>query len=112
MEQTSSTRRRVLTAGVGVALGSVALAGCTGEAAPSDETEKSGTDPYEVSMAPVGTVEFESTVGAFMADHSAASELTAVQKGNVLRAGPIYPDQFSGDLFDRQELADIVTGGE
>jgi len=73
--------------------------------------------------------EFENTVLAFMRDHSLASELTAVENGAVYRGGPIYqgpvqnlflterfatllyPDRFSGDLFDRDEVADIITGG-
>jgi iron complex transport system substrate-binding protein len=72
--------------------------------------------------------EFESTVLAFMEDHSVASALTAVQNGDVYRGGPIYqgpiqnlflterfatllfPDTFSGQLFDRDELAGIITG--
>jgi iron complex transport system substrate-binding protein len=72
--------------------------------------------------------EFEDTVVAFMQDHNTASELTAVQEGRVLRGGPIYlgpiqhlfvterlalelfPDSYSGDLFDRDDLAEIVTG--
>jgi iron complex transport system substrate-binding protein len=72
--------------------------------------------------------EFESTVLGFMKEHSVAGELTAVQEGNVYRGGPIYqgpifnlflteraagqfyPDVFGGELFDRGELAGIVTG--
>ena len=72
--------------------------------------------------------EFEQTVLAFMRDHGVAAELRAVQGGRVFRGGPIYvgPLQhlflverfakryvlgtYSGDLFDRDELAGIVTG--
>jgi iron complex transport system substrate-binding protein len=72
--------------------------------------------------------EFESKVLGFMREHSVASDLTAVQNGQVFRGGPIYqgpimhlfnleraatdvyPDTFTGELFDRDELADIVTG--
>jgi iron complex transport system substrate-binding protein len=72
--------------------------------------------------------EFENTVLSFMQDHETASELTAVQNGDVYRGGPIYsgplhnlflteryatgyfPDTFSGELFDRDELASIITG--
>ena len=72
--------------------------------------------------------EFETTVLSFMHDHETASELTAVQNGNVFRGGPIYagplhnlflteryatgyfPEAFSGELFDRDELASIITG--
>ena len=72
--------------------------------------------------------EFEDTVVAFMEQHPVASDLTAVQEGRVFRGGPIYegpiqnlflterfaklyfPDSFSGELFDRGELASIITG--
>ncbi|WP_276259786.1 ABC transporter substrate-binding protein [Haloglomus litoreum] len=72
--------------------------------------------------------EFEDTVVAFMEQHDTASELTAVQENRVLRGGPIYlgpiqhlfvterlalelfPDTYSGELFDRDELAGIITG--
>ncbi|MFD1513130.1 ABC transporter substrate-binding protein [Halomarina rubra] len=72
--------------------------------------------------------EFQDTVVAFMEEHPVASDLTAVQDGMVFRGGPIYegpiqnlflterfaqayfPDQFSGELFDRDELASVVTG--
>ncbi|MEZ3117160.1 ABC transporter substrate-binding protein [Halobaculum sp. MBLA0147] len=72
--------------------------------------------------------EFQDTVVAYMEDHDVASQLTAVEEGRVFRGGPIYtgplhhlflveryatsyfPEQFSGELFDRDELAAIVTG--
>lgn len=72
--------------------------------------------------------EFEDTVLAYMEDHSVASQLTAVQSGRVLRGGPLYqgpvinlftteraatglyPDTFSGELFDRQRVTDIIYG--
>ncbi|WP_232700360.1 ABC transporter substrate-binding protein [Halobacterium wangiae] len=71
--------------------------------------------------------EFEDTVVSFMQDHDTASRITAVENGDVFRGGPIYlgpiehlfvterfatdlyPDSFEGDLFDRDELASIVT---
>ncbi|MFD1571512.1 ABC transporter substrate-binding protein [Halorubrum laminariae] len=71
--------------------------------------------------------EFADTVLAFMRDHDVASELTAVRTDRVFRGGPIYqgpiqhlfsleraateifPDTFAGKLFDRDELAAIVT---
>jgi len=71
--------------------------------------------------------EFEHTVVAFMRDHDTASRITAVENGDVYRGGPIYlgpvhhlfvterfatalyPDSFEGELFDRPELASIVT---
>ncbi|TKX77127.1 Fe3+-hydroxamate ABC transporter substrate-binding protein [Halorubrum sp. SD626R] len=71
--------------------------------------------------------EFADTVFAFMRNHDVASELSAVRNGRVFRGGPIYqgpvqhlfsleraateifPDTFSGELFDRDELAAIVT---
>ena len=73
--------------------------------------------------------EFETTVLGFMQEHSVASDLTAVQNGDVYRGGPIYqgpihnlflterlgtaiyPDTISGELFDRQRVADIITDG-
>lgn len=72
--------------------------------------------------------EFRNTVLAFMQEHSVASELTAVQNEMVFRGGPIYqgpvqhlftleraatdffPDTFEGELFDRSEVANIITG--
>jgi iron complex transport system substrate-binding protein len=77
--------------------------------------------------------EFRDTVLGYMQEHSVGSELTAVQNGRVyrggyLRQGPIhnlfltergakqlYPDEFGEvtsdeELFDRQRVADIVTG--
>jgi iron complex transport system substrate-binding protein len=72
--------------------------------------------------------EFEETVLAFMESHDVASDLTAVQEGQVFRGGPIYsgplhhlflleryatgffPETFSGDLFDRGRVSDLVTG--
>ncbi|PSQ24590.1 Fe3+-hydroxamate ABC transporter substrate-binding protein, partial [Halobacteriales archaeon QS_9_67_17] len=75
-----------------------------------------------------GRGEFEDTVLAFMKDHDTASQLTAVRNDMVFRGGPIYsgplhhlflveryatayfPETFEGELFDRDELAGIVTG--
>jgi iron complex transport system substrate-binding protein len=72
--------------------------------------------------------EFRDTVLAFMKRHEVASDLTAVQEGQVFRGGPIYsgplhhlflleryatgffPETFSGELFDRERVSDIVTG--
>jgi iron complex transport system substrate-binding protein len=77
--------------------------------------------------------EFVDTVVAYMQDHPVGSELTAVQNDRVYRGGPLkqgpiqnlflteraakqlYPEEFgavTGDaeLFDRQQVADIVTG--
>ncbi|WP_207592445.1 ABC transporter substrate-binding protein [Halomontanus rarus] len=77
--------------------------------------------------------EFRETVLAFMESHPVASELTAVQNGQVYRGGylhqgpiqnlfltergakQLYPDVFGGEesderLFDRQRVADIITG--
>jgi len=74
--------------------------------------------------------EFETTVLGFMKEHSVASELTAVQNGDVYRGGPIYqgplqnlflterfatllyPDTYSGELFDRGRVSEIVAGGD
>ena len=72
--------------------------------------------------------EFEDTVVAFMENHETAADLTAVREGKVFRGGPIYvgplqhlflveryatsyfPDTYSGELFDRSELSNIVAG--
>ncbi|WP_137286266.1 ABC transporter substrate-binding protein [Halorussus salinisoli] len=72
--------------------------------------------------------EFRNTVVAFMEDHNVASQLTAVENDDVYRGGPIYqgpvqnlflterfatllyPDTFSGKLFDRSEVSNIVAG--
>ena len=72
--------------------------------------------------------EFENTVLRYMKNHDTASKLAAVRNDRVFRGGPIYPgpihhlflleryattyfpEQFSGDLFDRDELANIITG--
>ena len=72
--------------------------------------------------------EFEDTVVSFMRDHETASALTAVENGMVFRGGPIYsgplhhlflleryatayfPQAFSGELFDRGRVADIING--
>ncbi|MFA1610839.1 ABC transporter substrate-binding protein [Halobellus rubicundus] len=77
--------------------------------------------------------EFRETVLAYMEDHPVGSELRAVQNGRVYRGGylyqgpihnlflteraakQLYPETFgdvTGDeeLFDRQAVADIVTG--
>ncbi|WP_135852253.1 ABC transporter substrate-binding protein [Halorussus salinus] len=72
--------------------------------------------------------EFRNTVVQYMKDHEVASELAAVKNDEVFRGGPIYegpiqnlflterfahdlyPDIYSGELFDRRELAAIVTG--
>ncbi|MBV0903081.1 ABC transporter substrate-binding protein [Haloarcula salina] len=70
--------------------------------------------------------EFEDTLVAFLEDHSVASQLTAVENGNVHRGGPLYQGPITNlvvteraasqvygvedDLFDRQRVADIVAG--
>ncbi|WP_459191685.1 ABC transporter substrate-binding protein [Halosimplex sp. J119] len=74
--------------------------------------------------------EFENSVLGYMRDHEIGSQLTAVQEGRVFRGGPIYagplhnlfmieryakayfPEEFTEEvLFDRDELARIVTEG-
>ncbi|WP_142860391.1 ABC transporter substrate-binding protein [Salinigranum halophilum] len=70
--------------------------------------------------------EFEETVVAFMDAHSVGGELTAVQNGNVYRAGPLYQGPITNlvvterlasalygveeELFDRERVAAIVDG--
>lgn len=71
--------------------------------------------------------EFENTVVSFMQNHETAGRITAVEEGAVYRGGPIYlgpiqhlflterfatelySDRFEGELFDRDELATIIT---
>jgi iron complex transport system substrate-binding protein len=70
--------------------------------------------------------EFENTVLSYFRDHDVASELTAVENGDVYRAGPLYQGPITNlvlteraagqvygveeELFDRQRVADIVNG--
>jgi len=70
--------------------------------------------------------EFQDSVVSFMEDHQVASQLTAVQHGDVYRAGGLYQGPITNlvlterlardlygvedDLFDRQRVADIVHG--
>ena len=70
--------------------------------------------------------EFQDTVVSFLEDHSLASALTAVQNGDVYRAGGLYQgpitnmvltERLGGDLydvdeelFDRQRVVDVVNG--
>ncbi|WP_424004512.1 ABC transporter substrate-binding protein [Haloarcula salina] len=70
--------------------------------------------------------EFEDTLVAHLEDHSVASQLTAVENGDVYRGGPLYQGPITnlvvteraakqvygvdGELFDRQRVADIVAG--
>ncbi|WP_049985244.1 ABC transporter substrate-binding protein [Halobellus rufus] len=70
--------------------------------------------------------EFRETVVAFMEEHDVASELTAVQNGDVHRAGPLYQgpitnlvvtERLAGalydveeELFDRERVGEIVSG--
>ncbi|GGM62487.1 iron complex transport system substrate-binding protein [Halarchaeum rubridurum] len=90
-------------------------------------------DPDAIAVRIQGEITdeyFEENVVAHMEQHEVASELTAVQEGRVFYGGhtyqgPIihlfhleeaakglYPDVFDADerLFDRQRVADIVTG--
>ncbi|WP_327053578.1 ABC transporter substrate-binding protein [Halomicrococcus gelatinilyticus] len=69
---------------------------------------------------------FQSTVVEFLRSHSTASALTAVENGDVYRAGGLYQGPITnlvvteraakqlydheGTLFDRQRVADIVDG--
>jgi iron complex transport system substrate-binding protein len=73
--------------------------------------------------------EFEKSVLSHMQEHPIGSQLTAVQEERVFRGGPIYsgplhnlfmieryakgyfPDEFTEDqLFDRQQISDIING--
>ncbi|WP_248517300.1 ABC transporter substrate-binding protein [Salinarchaeum laminariae] len=74
--------------------------------------------------------EFENTIVDFLRNHDVASRLTAVENDMVFQGSPIYcgplhnlfeldrlasafyPDEFGGEeLFDRDELAGIITEG-
>jgi iron complex transport system substrate-binding protein len=89
-------------------------------------------DPDAIAVRLQGEITddyFRENVVAHMEDHPVASGLSAVENGRVVYGGltyqgPIvhlfqleeaarglYPDEFGGErLFDRQRLADIVTG--
>ncbi|MFC7071722.1 ABC transporter substrate-binding protein [Halovenus rubra] len=70
--------------------------------------------------------EFEDTLLSFMQDHNIASNLSAVQNGDVYRGGPLYQGPITNlvmteraanqvydveeELFDRQRVSDIVNG--
>ncbi|ACV46531.1 MULTISPECIES: ABC transporter substrate-binding protein [Halomicrobium] len=69
---------------------------------------------------------FEDTILAYMENHEVASQLTAVENGDVYRGGPLYQGPITNlvlteraahqvydideQLFDRQRVADIVNG--
>jgi iron complex transport system substrate-binding protein len=77
---------------------------------------------YEAETA----TEFRDTVVSFLESHDTASALTAVQNGDVYRAGGLYQgpitnmvltertaEQLYGvedELFDRERVADVVAG--
>ena len=70
--------------------------------------------------------EFRDSVVAFLEDHPTASDLTAVQNGDVYRAGGLYQGpitnmvltertagqlyDFEGELFDRERVVEVVNG--
>jgi len=70
--------------------------------------------------------QFQNTVVSFMEEHDTASQLTAVQNGDVYRAGPLYQGPITNlvvtqrlattlydtdaQLYDPQRVGDIVTG--
>jgi len=78
----------------------------------------------------LSTSEFRDTFLTYFRNHDIGSQLTAVQNGNVYRAGgfyqgpiinlklteraaqQVYPDEFGSDeqLFDRQRVSNIVSG--
>ncbi|WP_222920313.1 ABC transporter substrate-binding protein [Natrinema sp. SYSU A 869] len=89
-------------------------------------------DPDVIAVRQQGRVteaDFENGIVSYLRDHNAASELRAVRNDRVVYAGmtyqgPIihlfqlervaqglYPDEFGDEeLFDRQAVADIITG--
>jgi iron complex transport system substrate-binding protein len=72
--------------------------------------------------------EFRNTLVEYLQNHEVGGELSAVQNDRVFRGGPtyqgpihnlflvertatdLYPNTFSGELFDRQRVADIING--
>jgi iron complex transport system substrate-binding protein len=72
--------------------------------------------------------EFQDTLVTYLENHEVGGDLQAVQNGRVFRGGPtyqgpihnlflvertatdLYPDRFSGELFDRQRVSDVVNG--
>ena len=70
--------------------------------------------------------EFRETFLTHMENHDVASDLTAVQNGDVYQAGSFYQGPitnlvsteraaeqlygFDGELFDRQRVVDIING--
>jgi iron complex transport system substrate-binding protein len=70
--------------------------------------------------------EFQDSVVSFLEDHDTASRVTAVENGEVYRAGGLYQGPitnlvlterlagdlygFDGELFDRERVAEIVNG--
>jgi iron complex transport system substrate-binding protein len=90
-------------------------------------------DPDAIAVRIQGEITdayFDREIRSHLEDHDVASELTAVQEGRVFYSGltyqgpilhlfqleraarGIYPETFGADeqLFDRQRVADIVTG--
>jgi iron complex transport system substrate-binding protein len=89
-------------------------------------------DPEVIAIRQQGRVTeaaFEENVVSYMRDHELASELSAVKNDRVIRGGmtyqgpiihlfqleqaaqALYPDVYGGEsLFERQRVADIVTG--
>jgi iron complex transport system substrate-binding protein len=74
----------------------------------------------------LSAAEFQDTVVSYLEDHDTASRVTAVENGDVYRAGGLYQGPitnlvlterlanalygFDGDLFDRERVAEIVNG--
>ncbi|MFC5367289.1 ABC transporter substrate-binding protein [Salinirubrum litoreum] len=70
--------------------------------------------------------EFRDSVVSFLEEHPTASDLTAVQNGDVYRAGGLYQGpitnmvltertaeqlyDFEGELFDRERVVEVVNG--
>ncbi|MCG1001864.1 MULTISPECIES: ABC transporter substrate-binding protein [Halobacterium] len=70
--------------------------------------------------------EFQNTVVSFLEDDTTASDLTAVQNGDIYRGGPLYQGPITNlvltergaqqlydvdeELFDRERVANIVNG--
>jgi iron complex transport system substrate-binding protein len=129
-EGTQSKQWRDL--GVGDALAQNGVADAQASGSTIDYETLLEIDPDAIAVRLQGNVSdqyFDDNIRSHMEDHDVASQLTAVQNDRVIYGGltyqgPIihlfqleaaaqglYPDAFGGEqLFDRQRVADIVTG--
>ncbi|GAB3667257.1 ABC transporter substrate-binding protein [Halopiger thermotolerans] len=117
--------------GVGDALGKAGVSDFTSDRGTIDYENLLEIDPDVLllrgpSNESLTAEEFQNQVVAEMENHDIASELTAVQNGDVYRGGPLYQGPIANlvlteraaqdlygvekELFDRQRVSDIVNG--